>query len=274
MQNKVADIFEFHEYKDILIHEYQIRCSRRKSYSMRAFSRDLGLSQTALNDVLHGRYGLSTASAQKIAVNLGLNEQQSMYFICLVEKRHARSNAAKKAAELRLLQFKRHPQFESLPQDSFEIFSKWYHLAIVELVSIYKGKLTVEKCSAALGISSEEVRTAFVRLERCGLLQKRDGKWKRNLDYYSVESSTPSDTIRSFHRQMLNLALSSIDQQSIEERALVSTVLSLNTKILKEAIPYLNRAHDDFVGRFEDGRDADSVYGLSFQLFRIDGKEQ
>jgi len=273
MTTDSVNVFEFHDYRDYLSEIYSRRSAGHDQYSMRAFSRDLGLRHTAFHDILKRRYGVSSQTARKISRKLGLTDGPAEYFVCLVEKQHARSTAAKKAAELRMMKYNRHPMFKELSKDAFEIFSKWYYIAIVELVSIHKGKVSAEKLASLLSISSEEAADALERLQRCGLLSF-DGKiWNRNTEYYSVESPTPSTVIRSFHKQVMALGQKAIEEQQIGKRAFVSSIFSFNTKTLATAIDHLKRNQDEFIGKFENGRDADSVFAVSFQLFRLDQEQ-
>jgi len=263
------NIFALDDYRTILIEEYGNRSSRRKNYSMRAFSRDIGLQPTTFNDIINRRYGMSAKTAKKICLHLNFNIEATEYFICLVEKEHARSDAAKKAAELRLIKFNKHPLYSCLSVEDFEILTKWYYLAICGLISVHKN-LNERMISKLLKISMAEAKFALKKLEEHGQIKNESGKWIRVLNYSSTGKVTQNSTIRSFHAQMITKALESVDTQPSHQRALYSAIFSLNSKYLQKAIESLNHVHDNFLARYEDGREADSLYALNFQLFRLD----
>lgn len=61
------------ELKAFLEREYASRSKKKKSYSKRAFSRDLGLSPTALNEFLANKRDLSFKNIDKIFQYLNKN---------------------------------------------------------------------------------------------------------------------------------------------------------------------------------------------------------
>lgn len=270
MRNADINIFDLNDYKMILEKEYEVRSVRRARYSMRAFSRDLGLNINAYNDIINGRYGLSVASAQKIATALGYNEKEKAYFICLVESQHSRGIAARKAAQARLLKYRHKRAFKAVRQDQFELLSKWYYLPILELVSILDGRLDAKICARHLELSENETEMALQILKKHGFIEFVDQRWQRRAQYSAFDTSTPSTTIRAFHRQVLEQALKSIEEQSIDERAVYSTILSFSQPSVEKAKSFLQKTQSDFIENFEVNEKADSVYALSFQLFRLD----
>lgn len=61
------------ELKNFLDTEFTTRSAKKKSYSKRAFSRDLGLSPTVLNEFLAGKRDLSFKNIDKIFSYLNKN---------------------------------------------------------------------------------------------------------------------------------------------------------------------------------------------------------
>ena len=62
--------------KHLLQRELSIRCEKNPRYSLRAFSRALGMSHTALSFVLSGKRPLSKNAARKVSEVLQLDPLQ------------------------------------------------------------------------------------------------------------------------------------------------------------------------------------------------------
>lgn len=105
LEIKRKSLFEYDDYKQYLIDEFYRRLDRNDCYSLRAFSRDLGLRPAALSDIMNGRYGLSAASARKVASRLRFDDRKALFFVALVECRHSRSVVMKEAALRRIRMF-------------------------------------------------------------------------------------------------------------------------------------------------------------------------
>ena len=63
-------------YREALRHSLRERKVKNSGYSQRAFARDLGVSSTALSDVLSGKRNFSEENAQKVAERLSFSPDQ------------------------------------------------------------------------------------------------------------------------------------------------------------------------------------------------------
>ena len=89
------------DYREILKQELNLRSGRNPRYSLRAFSRDIGLAPTRVSAIFKGREGISFETAEKICDRLGFDKEHSEYFCVLVESQHARSSAMRSLARER-----------------------------------------------------------------------------------------------------------------------------------------------------------------------------
>ena len=93
---------EVTDYKIYLTREFEFRRRRNSGYSLRAFARDLEIQPSKLSEILSQRVGMSTATAEKIAANLKLLDDESRHFISLVERDHGRSQSLRLNAQKNL----------------------------------------------------------------------------------------------------------------------------------------------------------------------------
>src|SRR5690606_12528133 len=147
-----------------------VRLGRNPRYSLRAFARDLGLGPTRLSEILSGKQGLSSLSAQKIAQKMGLSREESEIFVLQVESQHGRSALSREMAKEKLKKIALIPD-RSLNPDLFHIIAEWYHLAILELTRLKGFQSNSNWIAERLNLSVMEVDLALKRLLSLNLLK-------------------------------------------------------------------------------------------------------
>ncbi len=100
------------DYRSALLEIFEQRKLKNNRYSLRAFSRDLGISSSRLSEILHGKVGLSLERALEICEKMDLTADDKSLFCDLVESQHARSAIAKRMALQRISE--RDPNFAPL----------------------------------------------------------------------------------------------------------------------------------------------------------------
>ncbi|MFW7380925.1 MAG: TIGR02147 family protein [Oligoflexus sp.] len=261
------------DYRSILKEELNARCEQNPRYSLRAFARDLQLSPSRLSEILNRKQGLSRKAAEKVAQSLGYRADEATYFCDLVSVRHARSVQEKEDAQLRLL--KRHTENKKderfqLQLDAFKIISDWYHLGILELMKMKNFRHDVKWMARRLGIPVIQVELALDRLARVGLIRRDGDKIVALQPDGWIPGGVPSESIRKFHRQVLQKAIEAISTQPVNERILGTHFLTLNKSDLSAAAKEIERFQLEFCQKFlTDSGMRDSVYCISMQLFKI-----
>ncbi len=261
-------IFNYETYQDILQSSFEQRRSANLSYSLRAFSRDIGISPGSLSEILNGNQGLSLAKAEIIAKKLGLSETEKDYFLNLIESKHARGEARRKAAALKLTKYKTN-QHQILDLDAIKIISDWYHFAILELTHLKIFKPNIKWVARALAISEKEAEEAVIRLEKMGLLKIETKKWVDTQTFLATTDGVPSSSIRNLHLQMIQKAQLAVMNQNVEERDSTAIIFSMNKNSLPLARKILKEARRKLSSLAGQDQDKDSVYCLSLNLFNL-----
>lgn len=249
-------------------------------YSLRAFARDLGISPSQLSLILNGKRGVSSSLANRIAVRLGLSESEQHVFITEIQSLHSRNKTMKMAAqeELASLDLARQATFLSL--DAFSVISNWYHLALVEALKLLpKRKLKSAKdqirwLSQKLGISIAETEGALARLVRLELVELDKGVYRAVKETLFTGDKVPSEAVRSFHKQVLQKALQSIDGQSPDDRYLRSTMMPIAKQDLPKIKQKIKNFHESLIREFGNAENADCVYAFATQGFSLLKEEQ
>ena len=243
-------------------------------YSLRAFARHLGVAPSRLSEIFQGKQGLSGEAARKIGQRLELNETDLAYFSDLAEAEHARSAVKRKTAQLRLQQSALASEYHVLTTDAFRAIADWYHIAILQLFHLRSFQQDPEWIAAALKISPDEASAALDRLLRLEMLnQTKNGKLVPAREFVATTDGVPSQAIKKFHQQVLECALRSVQEQSVDQRGLSANIFALEKSHLPRAKEVLKRFRRRFVKEFSKPQKKDSVYCLSMQLFEMTNNE-
>lgn len=258
---------EIRDYREILRREFEARCARNSSYSLRAFARDLGISVPSLSLILNRRQGLSGTQASRIAKRLGLNTEESAYFRDLVESTHARGKSQRQLAQARLRKY----DFtgSNLQLDAFQAMSDWYHFAILELTEVESFRSCPRWIAKALGINVKAAKLAIERLKRLELLEDQNGRLRQRERFLATPSGVPSDALKKFHTQILKRAEEALYTQTVEERDFSTTVFPMDPKDLAWARAELKSFRRQLTERLEQAPKKKRVYCLSIQLFGL-----
>ena len=261
-------------YRDLLRSKLEQRCKSNAGYSLRAFARDLRLQASQLSRVLNGKQHLSIISATVIAETLFKNKRERDFFVGLVEFETSKKVEQKKRALEKLGTLESKVEFVNLQADVFNVISEWYHFAIMDLTFIAPKLTSAASIGSYLGISTIEAKLALERLERLGLLKREGRHWvKTHSKLVMPTSKGPNHALRHFHKQMINKAIKSIDEQPVEQRYVTGKTMS----ILREDLPKLQELVQDFFQNVTDligqhsqrGQDSNALYQLNVQLFDL-----
>jgi uncharacterized protein (TIGR02147 family) len=265
----MANLFERDSYRAILQDELARRRSRNPGYSQRAFARDLGLRSNRLSEILRGKQGISEACAQSITERLGYSDPNRRYFCSLVRADHSRLKSERASARASARSQAHRSDYHTVQLDTFQVISQWYHLSLLELTKVTGFTRSVAWVAGKLSITEDEALDAIQRLKRLGMLEEHAGTWRLPQTSNTVPGGFPAESIKRFHEQFLRRAIKALRRQPIEERDFQTTLIALK----KESLPEAKRRIGDFWRSLDKDlgapSDADDVYCLGVQLFRV-----
>ena len=239
------------DYRLLLEQEYLARKQRNPMYSMRTFARHLGVSKTALCEVLARKRHLSRRNAQTISERLGLDVGQTEELIDAATRRPRQT---------------RHEPDRYLEEDVFHAISAWYHYAILNLIKLPDHSSSPEWLAGRLGISVSEARAAVFRLARLGMIEEVGGKLRRLVGSLETTKDIPSAAIRSYHRQNMNLADRSLDRDPVELREFGSVTVAVDAEKIGLAKIEIRKFRRK-MAKILDASNPKDVYTLAIQFF-------
>lgn len=230
------------------------RCRKNSSYSLRAFSRSLGMDSSTVSAILKGKRPLTIKTAQKIVEGLNITnpvEAQALIMSTFVKE----ENEAV-------------PNYSELAMESAEAISSWQHFAILALLEIKDFKGQERNISERLNIPFGIVSECLVRLEKLGLIENKNGLWQLTGKNMATPSQIPSAALREGHRQYISKALHSLEADPVETRDISGITMAISKARLPEAKVMIQDFRRRLSTYLEDGK-RDAVYRLNIQLFPL-----
>ncbi|MBO9665788.1 MAG: DUF4423 domain-containing protein [Bdellovibrio sp.] len=226
--------------------------AKNPKYSMRAFARDLSLTQGRLWELIHGRYVPGTKVTERISEVLRLSEEDKAQLNQLV-------SLAKDTPT---------PTLRELKTDEFALISDWEHFAIINLLGTKDSKSCVEWIAKRLSISVLQAEGAVQRLLDAGLLVQTDKGLTPSFANVSTENEIPSPVLRESQRQVIVQSLDSLQRDSVDVRSITSVTFPANIKNLPKAKKLISEFSARMAELMEKG-DRTEVYNLAVQLVPV-----
>jgi uncharacterized protein (TIGR02147 family) len=249
--------------------ELATRRARNARYSLRAFARDVGVDHGFLSRVLAGKRPLTVEIAQQAAERLGFDAKRTKMMVLQATAQQAPPGPLREEAlaALEALAPGQCP-YAQLELDRFRLMTRWYHLALAELVKIEGIPQDPAYLARRLGVSQVEVELAIERLQRLQLVEiDADGRLRRREPQLAT-GGTPAKAVREYHRSVLALAERALDQdfETRDHSAITMPVDADKLPAVRDAIRNFRRE----MARLASGAHPDRIYQLSVQLFRLD----
>ncbi|WP_413293816.1 TIGR02147 family protein [Bdellovibrio sp. HCB185ZH] len=239
--------------QELLKLEFDKRRERNPNFSLRAFARYLEVSPAQLSQMMAGKRTITVKSMKKMGSRLDLSPTEKSEIAQSLLKEG--SSQAEETHRIKL------------DQDRFQVISDWYHFAILSLTRIKDSQPDPRWIARRLGISVEEAHQAVLRMERMGILQTKP-KFKQVGSLLDVDSKIPSEAIRKYHKQNLDLAIEKIDTVENSLRQIQSLSIPVNPK----KIEAFKKLIDDFLENASDLSDKSAgteVYSLNVQFVPV-----
>ncbi len=212
---------------------------------------------------------------------MGLDDKELEYFEILVRFNHAQS-IDEKAQQLDRLRRKRARALKPLGlTDAVDLLSHWYVVAIKELVvnlNTIQAK-TIQKLLRQK-LTDSLIEKTIEHLIRLGWLYEEDGVWCSRASQIQFPDEVRSYVVRSFHRQMLEIAAEALDDE-LEIREFGAATFTFPRSEFPKLKAKIKDMQLELIGFVQDlntgGTDGDrAVYHFGIQCFslqRSEGKE-
>lgn len=212
-----------HIYQKYLKNELERRKLKNQLYSLRAFSRDLGVPSSKLSQYIKGGCGLSGTKASVLAKNLNLSHIETEIFILSAEAAHARDKTSKEVAQQKLQKLTTSPEiFLDYKSESISLFEDWTNFIILVMTELEDFKSDTTWIAKELDLNESQVKKSVEQLCKFGYLDCSEKKWyRKKTNFIHQNDNQCSNVMIRYHEQVNNYISSKISSNSTD----VSTAL-------------------------------------------------
>lgn len=266
------NIFHYFSSREYLRDVLEFRKTVNPRYSLRAYAQQMGFSgHTLIHFFINGKRPIKSEHLPKILSGLKLKKKEADYLCAMVNFENAKTDYEKEvyAKTLRGLNPSRPSSFIQL--DQFKLISQWYHFAILEMTSLCGFVNDASWIMKRLGgkVNKTQIKNALERLHELGLVvSNNEGRPVKTHQSLSTKDGIPSDAVRQYLKDTINLAYEAVEKQSVDERIYNSCSVTIDSSKLKEAQEVILEFRRKMVTLLESEK-GDETYQLNIQLFRL-----
>jgi uncharacterized protein (TIGR02147 family) len=269
-------IFDYLDYREYLKDHYETNKARNSFFSFRYISSKTGLDSSFYVKVLQKQMQLSLKSLPRLINFLNLGKKESDYFTLLV-----RFNRANKKEEMKhyfeSIIEARELRTNTLDAEKYEYFSKWYYVAIRELLNYHRFDGDYKSLAAKLNppISEAKARKAIDLLVKLGLVRRNnDGFHVLTDQFITTGESWNSIAVENFQREMLRLAEESIKKIPKKNRETSTVTVSVSWKCFEAMKERLREIRKELLEMAKIERNPDGVFQVNFQIFSLTSNDR
>ncbi len=267
------NIYDYDDYRIFLADMYNYMKSTKQCFSYRFFAKKAGFSSpNFLKLAIQNKRNLTHVSIPKIAKGFNLRGAERKFFENLVLMNQAASHEERDHYYYKMVTLRHRRESHFLEKEKYDYFSKWYYPVIREIVSFNSRELSPQQISLKLDpeVKVKEVENALDLLLKLNLIKEdSNGHWRQTNKAITTGPRVQSVIAANFHKEMMKLAVDSINRFPCEMRDISALILSVR----RESIPQLKKLLANFRQELIDVADADNdpdiVVEINMQLFPI-----
>ncbi len=234
-----------------LLKLYSQKRERNSAYSMRSFSKKIGVSSGALSEIFNKKRKLSHESAKRILSNINYSDDEINQFLSNTKK-------TKKIDRT----------FHDLSLDQYQVLSSWHYLALLNLIELPNGNHDPKVLAERLNLPAKKIQDALDRLQRLEMLEFKNGRFFRTYVRYQTTEDIANSAIKKYHSDTLELSEKALRDIEPELRDFSSILLKLNPKHLKKLKEKI-RTFQDEISEMVENDDPKEIYHLNMHLYPV-----
>jgi uncharacterized protein (TIGR02147 family) len=269
---KSVSIYDYTDYRLYLRNYYEEQKAKNPAFSYRYFARKAGFNSSGLyKDIVDGRTGITRSLVLRFATAMKLSPKQQEYFEIMVYFNEAKTVEEKKLYFERLIKYHNSKAFR-VDAGQYEYYSKWYYIAVRELLAIGNFNDDYAAIAQALNptIRQEHAKKATEVLKRLGLIQKnKDGYYKAIEKILTTGPEIKSLGIANFQKNMMDMAKEALDRHPAKHRNISTVTFSVSAQTYDDIKAELDACRKRILGMVERSEKEDRVCQLNMQLFPL-----
>ena len=240
------------ELQKLLTEHLAVLQGQNPRYSLRAFSKRLGLAPGAVSGILNVKRLVSKKMAERIASGLLLDP-------VVLQNLLSRFDVNQKRNRSHLM----------LAADEFKMIADWEHKAILSLLRTREKFTTASQIAYRFGISVSTAKSALDRLQGLKLIKvSRTGRYLRIAGALQTTDGRSDSAIKRAHEQSFELARNTLYEVPVECRDVRSITMAISPEKIQQAKVLINEFHDQLSNLLESGS-VSEVYRFTTALFPL-----
>lgn len=264
-------------YLDFLKNDLKKRQTKNRSYSLRAYSKLLGISHGSLSMVLAGKRGISPAMIHKISEKLDISFQEKELFRQSALSHFARAKKEKLKAHTKVKNLVQDSNVKILQCEQLAAINHWLHIAIFEIISS-TSHVTLETLVDYFPKHQQKLPSILEALETIEVIRKCGLEYHPVVQGVQTFNDIPSKSIREFHSSVIDQAGKAIHDQDVKLREFQNTVLMFPLEKMFEAKNLIRQfvlnfnqfAYENININDLKLNQNSKIYSLSINFFRLE----
>lgn len=266
------------ELKNILVEAFNRKKARNPAYSRSALARDIGVSSAFVSNVLAAKKNIPLDLYDKLCFALELdslekNQLTEAFIYEKSKKNKLLSDLQKNALSNELTK----ANLRQSSEMSVNLLTHWYYLAVLEILSTTHSKNDQKDISQRLGLSEYQFKDAIDFLSSNKLITQKNGLWVKNESHLYFPVGRSKQSVRRFHKQMIEKAKLDLETKTSEEdfnkRTYLGFTFSANPKNVDKIKAKIQKLLSDITIEAGEG-ECTEVYQCNLQLFPLTGDKK
>jgi uncharacterized protein (TIGR02147 family) len=267
----MKSLFDYTDYREYLKDFYESRKKDDPHFSHRYIAAKVGFDSGYFTKIIQGKRNISYKMISKFAQFLNLKIKETEYFESLVLFNQAKSFSEKKRHLEKIMSFKK-TDAAILGRHQYELFDKWYYLAIREILAFYPffGNYGELAHMTVPEIRPKEAKKAIAVLEKAGLIRKgASGVYERVEPVWTTGSDVRSIALVNLHRSMADLGKDAFDRFERENRSMSTLTVSVSEQEYKAFVEEIDAVRQKILAMARSCAKPDRVYQCNFNVFPL-----
>lgn len=270
----MLSIFEFDDYRDYLLYVYKYRKKENSLYSYRMMGDRFGVDSSQLHRILQKRENLPSRCLPIVKEDLDLNDNTSECFDLLFAISQTKNTEKRQKLYVKT-QSLHEVQRRDIKNKELEFLSHWWIAVIRSYLEVNSGKSDASKIAKQLqpAISTSDAKKAILLLKDLGMVKRLPSERLQISDVHlTVSGVEKSKAVRKFQKQVMNLAIDSIDEIDVEQRDVSTLTMAMDDECFDEIREMARNFRRQVQKRVEKSNYPTRVYQLNTSFFPVTEK--
>ena len=281
----MVNVFDYLDFRAYLSDYYEEMKKQHPQFSYKYFANKAGFKNKGFAyNIFNGNKALSKSNLFKLSAAMGHTAAEMEYFETLVTFNQAQNLDQKRYCFEKLNQVqnkgKKKSTVQTIRNDQYEFYSKWYHAVIRSLIGMYKFADDYAWLARMVdpSITLKQAKQSVHLLEQLALIKKQpDGTFALTDISLTTGETVLSLAVQNFHVECTELAKRALQASSSAQRNITGLTLGISEKTYAAICEKTRQFQQEIMNLADSDESADRVYQFNFHLFpasRIDDKRK